>query len=62
MRSAAGSPWSTRPYNLTGISSSPVHEGHRFNFTVTLAGIGTFSNIFGAFGGTGGTGATGTRY
>jgi lipopolysaccharide assembly outer membrane protein LptD (OstA) len=26
---------------------------HRFNFTFTLAGLGTFSNIFGAFGGSG---------
>jgi LPS-assembly protein len=49
-------------YNLTGISSSPVPEDHRFNFTITLAGIGTFANIFGAFGGTGGTGTTGASY
>jgi LPS-assembly protein len=38
-------------YNFTGVSSSPVPEDHRLNFTVTLAGIGTFSNIFGSFGG-----------
>jgi LPS-assembly protein len=49
-------------YNLSGISSSPVPQDHRFNFTITLAGIGTFANIFGAFGGTGGTGQTGARY
>jgi hypothetical protein len=49
-------------YNLTGISSSPVPEDHRFNFTITLAGIGTFANIFGAFGGTSGTGTTGASY
>ena len=49
-------------YNLSGISSSPVPEDHRFNFTITLAGIGTFANIFGAFGGPGGTGQTAGGY
>ena len=44
-------------YNFSGVSTSPVPQDHRLNFTVTLAGIGTFSNIFGAFGGGGGGGA-----
>ena len=29
----------------------PVQSDHRFNFTFTLAGLGTFSNFFGALGG-----------
>ena len=29
-----------------------VNQDRRFNFSVTLAGLGTFSNLFGAFGGT----------
>jgi LPS-assembly protein len=29
-----------------------VNEDHRFNISFTLAGVGTFSNLFGAFGGT----------
>ena len=48
-------------YNFAGLTTAPVTKDRRFNFTVTLAGIGTFSNLFGAFGGTGGT-ATGTGY
>jgi LPS-assembly protein len=48
-------------FNFQGLSTAPVTKDSRFNFTVTLAGIGTFSNLFGSFGGTGGT-ATGTRY
>ncbi|HSK11176.1 MAG TPA: putative LPS assembly protein LptD [Vicinamibacterales bacterium] len=31
----------------------PVKRDNRFNFTFTLAGLGTFSNFFGAFGGGG---------
>jgi LPS-assembly protein len=38
-------------YNLGGASSFVVPEDHRFNLSFTLAGIGTFSNFFGAFGG-----------
>ncbi len=38
-------------YNLSGISSSPVPADSRFNFTITLAGIGSFSNPFGALAG-----------
>jgi LPS-assembly protein len=30
-----------------------LQADHRFNFTFTLAGLGTFSNFFGAFGGSG---------
>ena len=33
------------------ISSSPISGDRRFNFSFTLAGLGTFSNFFGAFGG-----------
>ena len=29
-----------------------VNQDHRFNISFTLAGVGTFSNLFGAFGGT----------
>jgi LPS-assembly protein len=43
-------------YNLAGISSSPVPADSRFNFTITLAGIGSFSNPFGAMGGGSGSG------
>jgi len=35
----------------TGDPRFPVSRDRRFNFSVTLAGLGTFSNLFGAFGG-----------
>jgi LPS-assembly protein len=39
-------------YNLQGLGvHAPVPEDRRFNFSFTLAGIGTFSNFFGALGG-----------
>jgi len=38
-------------YDLSGVSSAIVAKDRRFNFAVTLAGIGTFSNFFGALGG-----------
>ena len=38
-------------FNLQGLNTAPVTKDQRFNFTVTLAGIGSFSNFFGAFGG-----------
>ena len=38
-------------YNLQGLSAAPVPKDRRFNISFTLAGIGTFSNLFGAFGG-----------
>ena len=39
-------------YNLSGtFSSFGVPKDRRFNVSFTLAGIGTFSNLFGAFGG-----------
>jgi LPS-assembly protein len=38
-------------YNLGGVSQYVVPQDHRFNLSFTLAGIGTFSNFFGAFGG-----------
>ena len=37
-------------YNIVGLS---IPQDRRFNVSFTLAGIGTFSNFFGAFGGTG---------
>jgi LPS-assembly protein len=39
-------------YNYPQVSSSfPIPADRRFNFSFTLAGLGTFSNFFGAFGG-----------
>jgi len=38
-------------YNLGGVTSLFVPQDRRFNLSFTLAGIGTFSNFFGAFGG-----------
>ena len=39
-------------YNLTGtFTNIGVPQDRRFNLSFTLAGIGTFSNLFGAFGG-----------
>jgi LPS-assembly protein len=39
-------------YNLAGsFASFGVPQDHRFNLSFTLAGVGTFSNLFGAFGG-----------
>jgi LPS-assembly protein len=38
-------------YNYGQLSSAPVLSDTRFNFGFILAGLGTFSNFFGAFGG-----------
>jgi LPS-assembly protein len=39
-------------FNLGGsFAGLGITEDHRFNLSFTLAGIGTFSNLFGAFGG-----------
>lgn len=38
-------------FNFGGFSASPIAKDRRFNLAFTLAGIGTFSNFFGAFGG-----------
>ncbi|MGH8187472.1 MAG: hypothetical protein ACREUC_13000, partial [Steroidobacteraceae bacterium] len=39
-------------YNYSQVSSSiPIPSDRRINFSFTLAGLGTFSNFFGAFGG-----------
>jgi LPS-assembly protein len=38
-------------YNFPQISSIPIPNDRRLNFSFTLAGLGTFSNFFGAFGG-----------
>ena len=41
-------------YDLSGFNTTlPVQKDRRLNFSVTLAGIGSFSNFFGAFGGGG---------
>jgi len=41
-------------YNLSGsFVSYGVGQDRRFNLSFTLAGVGTFSNLFGAFGGQG---------
>jgi lipopolysaccharide assembly outer membrane protein LptD (OstA) len=41
-------------YNLAGsFASFGVAQDRRFNLSFTLAGVGTFSNLFGAFGGQG---------
>ena len=38
-------------YNFEGLGSrARVPQDRRFNFTFTLAGLGTFANVFGAFG------------
>jgi hypothetical protein len=40
-------------FNFSGLGSqSPVPRDRRFNVSVTLAGLGSFSNFFGALGGT----------
>ena len=38
-------------YNYTPFTSSPIPADRRLNFSFILAGLGTFSNFFGAFGG-----------
>jgi hypothetical protein len=38
-------------FNLSANPFAPVPQDRRFNISFTLAGIGTFSNLFGAFGG-----------
>jgi LPS-assembly protein len=39
-------------FNLSGsFAGLGITEDHRFNLSFTLAGVGTFSNLFGAFGG-----------
>ena len=41
-------------FNFEGLGSrAPVPSDRRFNVAFTLAGLGTFANVFGAFGGTG---------
>lgn len=44
--------YQTYNFGQTGVLAG-LPTDHRFNFTFTLAGLGTFSNIFGAFGGSG---------
>jgi len=43
-------------FDLSGYNTTlPIQKDQRFNFSITLAGIGSFSNFFGALGG--GTGS-----
>ena len=43
-------------FDLSGFNTiTPVQKDQRFNFSITLAGIGSFSNFFGALGGGTGT-------
>jgi LPS-assembly protein len=42
-------------YDFSGYSSFVVPKDKRFNISLTLAGLGTFSNFLGAFGGGGST-------
>ena len=37
--------------NFPSSSAYPVPQDNRFNISFTLAGLGTFSNFFGALGG-----------
>ena len=51
-RSAAASPSNTRRSTTAAVSPpTDSKQDKRFNLSFTLAGIGTFSNLFGAFGG-----------
>jgi LPS-assembly protein len=38
-------------YDLSRLGFSPVEQDNRFNFSFSLAGIGSFANFFGALGG-----------
>jgi hypothetical protein len=38
-------------YNIPVSSNIQISSDQRFNFSFVLAGLGTFSNFFGAFGG-----------
>ena len=46
--------YQTYSFGQTGVLSG-LGSDRRFNFTFTLAGLGTFSNFFGALGGGSGT-------
>jgi hypothetical protein len=44
-------------FDLSGFNTTaPVQKDQRWNFSITLAGIGSFSNFFGAM-----SGGTGTQ-
>ena len=38
-------------YNYAQSTNLPINQNRRFNMSFTLAGVGSFSNFFGAFGG-----------
>jgi len=47
-------------FNFEGLGiRAPIPRDRRFNVSFTLAGLGTFANVFGAFGGGGGSGGFG---
>lgn len=47
-------------FNFEGLGSrAPIPQDRRFNVSFTMAGLGTFANVFGAFGGGGGSGVGG---
>ena len=50
-RSAAASRSNTRPSTIRTTASFLLPKDRRFNMSFTLAGVGSFSNFFGAFGG-----------
>ena len=47
-------------FNFEGLGiRAPIPRARRFNVSFTLAGLGSFANVFGAFGGGGGSGGFG---
>jgi hypothetical protein len=53
MAQCCGLQFEIQNYNFPPSSGYPVTADRRFNFGFVLAGLGTFSNFFGAFGGGG---------
>jgi hypothetical protein len=51
MAQCCGLQFEVQQYNYPPNSGYPVTADRRFNFGFVLAGLGTFSNFFGAFGG-----------
>ena len=37
-------------FNLSAFNITGLAQDHRFNFSISLGGIGTFTNLLGAFG------------
>ena len=53
MAQCCGIQFEVQDYHFPANSGYPVSSDRRFNFGFVLAGLGTFSNFFGAFGGIG---------